>query len=63
MRALPIWTRALGVALVALIVNLFWHHPLREATGDSVVAFFALNLLPLTAAVGWVILGGGRPRR
>ena len=58
MRAIPAWSRLLGAALALLLVNLFWNDPLREATGGGAVAFFALNLLPSAAAVGWMAWGG-----
>ena len=63
MRALPAWSRALGAALALLVVNLFWNHPLREATGGGAVAFFGLNLLPSALAVAWITLGGATRRR
>jgi hypothetical protein len=61
-RAIPGWSRALGAALMVLLVNLFWNEPLRAATGGGAMAFFALNLLPSAAAVAWASFGGGRER-
>ena len=58
MRAHPGWSRVLGVALALLVVNLLWNEPLRAATGGGAAAFFALNLLPSAAAVGWIAFGG-----
>ena len=58
----PIWSRALGIALALLLVNLFWNEPLRAATGGGLVAFLVFNLLPSAAAVAWISLGG-RARR
>jgi hypothetical protein len=60
--ALTGWSRALGAAVMVLLVNLFWNEPLRAATGGGAVAFFALNLLPSAAAVAWALFGGRRER-
>ena len=62
MRALPIWSRVLGVAIGLLVINLFWNDPLRAATGGGLAAFFALNLLPSAAVIAWASLGGGSER-
>ena len=62
MRALPVWSRVLGVSLALLLINLFWNDPLRAATGGGPVAFFALNLLPSIAVIAWASLGGGSER-
>jgi uncharacterized membrane protein len=58
MRALPTWSRAFGVALALLIVNLLWNDPLREASGGGPMAFAVLNLLPSLGATGWIVFGG-----
>ena len=58
MRTLPTWSRAFGIALALLVVNLFWSDPLREASGGGPVAFLVLNLLPSLFAVAWIGFGG-----
>lgn len=58
MRMMPTWSRAFGVALALLIVNLLWNDPLREVSGGGPMAFLVLNLLPSLAATGWIVLGG-----
>ncbi len=62
MRAIPVWSRVLGVAIGLLVINLFWNEPLRAATGGGAVAFFALNLLPSAAVLAWAALGKGSER-
>ena len=60
--AQPVWSRAIGIALALLLVNLFWNEPLRAATGGGPVAFLVFNLLPSVAAVAWISLGGSTRR-
>lgn len=59
---MPVWSRVVGVSLALLVINLFWHDPLRAATGGGPVAFFLLNLLPSIAVIAWASFGRGSER-
>lgn len=56
MKRMPAWGRVFLAAVVVLLINLLWHHPLEQLTGGGIAAELLFNVLPSAVVVGQLIV-------